>query len=88
MTIFEYAKRNKLERALILRKQAQFIDEYTDSTGERIFVYYLNGFFIEAITNVGVIIDVLPYKRGYKADKKELDKNVIKERAFKPNFAA
>lgn len=88
MTIFEYAKRNKLEKALILRKQAHFIDEYTDSTGERIFVYYLNGFFIEAITNVGVIIDVLPYKRGYKVNKEELDRTLIKEKVFKPNFAA
>ncbi len=88
MTIFDYAKRTKMEKALILRQEAKFIDEYTDNNGERIFVYYLNGFFIEAITNVGVIIDVVPYKRGYKVNKDEPDNNIPRKEVFASGLAA
>jgi hypothetical protein len=77
-----------MEKALILRKEAKFIDEYTDNNGERIFVYYLNGFFIEAVTNVGVIIDVVPYKRGYKVNKDEQDNKIAGKEIAASNLAA
>jgi hypothetical protein len=62
MTIKQYMEKSKLQQAVILRENAVYLDQYTDD-GKTVFVYYLNGFFIEAVTKVGVIIDVIPYQR-------------------------
>jgi hypothetical protein len=72
MTISEYAKRSTLEKAVILREQAVYLDQYLDD-GKTVFVYYFNGFFIEAITSVGVIVDVIPYARDYNFSKHKLN---------------
>jgi hypothetical protein len=51
------------EKASALKDGVIYLDQYTDD-GKVIFVYFVQGFFMEVITDVGTIIDVIPYLRG------------------------
>lgn len=82
-TVFEYAKLNKEEKHELLIKEAFFLEHYYDN-GNTIYVYYLNGYFIELTTKNGVILYNLPFKRGYKlSPRMEL---INKKRLAMDNF--
>jgi hypothetical protein len=61
--IDQSAKSNRLEKALSFKENAVYLDQYTDK-GKVIMVYYVHGYFVEVITDVGIIIDVMPYLKG------------------------
>lgn len=63
MSVAERNKETSKGQAKLLSEQAMYLDQYT-SNGKTVFVYYINGFYIEAIANVGVVIDVMPYLKG------------------------
>jgi len=67
MTIYEYAKLSNSEKINMLKGTALFIDQY--NTDSKIYVYFLNGFFVEVTEKAGKVTDIIPYKRGYKQNK-------------------
>lgn len=71
MTLYEYAKASKEQKEAILKSEALFLDQFEDH--ETItYVYFLNDFFVEVTIKDGKVIDNIPFKRGYKIDKKDL----------------
>jgi len=71
MTVYNYAKLSKREQESLLNSEGLYLDLYFDNEN-LINVYYLNGFFIEVVLCKGMVIDILPYKRGYEMDKRRL----------------
>lgn len=71
MTIYDYAKLSTAEQEEVVKHDALFLEDYIDN-GKIICVYYLNDFFIEVTKLNGKIIDLLPFIRGYKINKKNL----------------
>ena len=71
MNIYDYAKLPGAEKELLLREEGLFLEKYSDGNNI-VFVYYLDGFFIELTTKEGNIIDLIPFKRGYKLNKTKL----------------
>lgn len=69
-TIFDYAKLSAAEKNEWLNNDAILIENYRDKENI-IMVYYLNGFFVELTMKHGIIIDNIPYKRGYRFDKRQ-----------------
>ncbi len=82
MTIYDYIKLNDRQKENILKNDALYMEFYA-SEDTLIHVYFLNGFFIEVTMKNGLIIDNIPYKRGYKFDTKTVHslekRNVFKE---------
>lgn len=71
MNIYDYAKLPQAEKEALLKEEGLFLEKYPDNGGT-IFVYYLEGFFVELTIKEGKMIDILPYKRGYKLIKSKL----------------
>ena len=71
-------KETSTGQAKLLSEQAVFIDQYT-SKGKKVYVYYINGFYIEAIADVGIVIDVMPYLKG--RDHEDIRLQRVVERA-------
>lgn len=88
MTIFEFAKQDHEEKITELKYEAVLLDTYMDNKN-RVSIYYLHNFFVEVLTNLteGTLIDIIPYKRGFKLNKHELH-NLKKKNAFYFNMAA
>jgi hypothetical protein len=63
MSLSTQDKETGTGQAKLLSEQAVFIDQYT-SKGKKVYVYYINGFYIEAISDVGIVIDVMTYLKG------------------------
>ncbi|HWY11446.1 MAG TPA: hypothetical protein VN026_08980 [Bacteroidia bacterium] len=71
MTIYNYAKLRIEEKESLINNEALYLENYSDN-GNIINVYYLNTFFIEVVLCKGMVKDILPYKRGYKMDKRNM----------------
>ena len=71
MTIYEYARLSEKEKGEVVKTQALFLEHYNNE-GTIIYVYFLNGYFIEVTTKEGKTIDNLPYKRGHKFNKRNI----------------
>jgi hypothetical protein len=63
MSVTERNKETSKGQAKMLNDHAILIDQY-NSNGKKVYVYYINGFYIEAISDVGIVIDVMPYLKG------------------------
>lgn len=68
LTIYDYAKLSNSEKINLIKGTALFIDQYSSDC--TVYVYFLNGFFIEVTEKAGKIVDIIPYKRGYKQNNK------------------
>jgi hypothetical protein len=71
MTIYDYARASTEEKKLLIGEEAVLIEKFQDRENT-IYVYYLTGFFVEVTMNNNVIVENIPYKRGYKFDKKKI----------------
>ena len=71
MTIYDYARSGAEMKNLIIREEAVLIENYKDGENT-ICVYLLDDFFVEITMNKGTIIDNIPFKRGYRYDKKNI----------------
>jgi hypothetical protein len=82
MTIYQYAKLSDREKENILRNEAIYLEFYGEED-TLIYVYFLNGFFIEVTMKNGKILENIPYKRGYRFNKKEMHslekRNIFRE---------
>lgn len=85
MTIYDYAKLSTEEKEVVVKTEALFLEDYIEN-GKIIYVYYLDGFFIEVTKVNNRIIDSIPYIRGYKINKKNL--HAIEKRNAVLSFAA
>ncbi|MBL7910008.1 MAG: hypothetical protein JNJ41_02990 [Bacteroidia bacterium] len=85
MNIYDYAKLSKGEKEVVVNNDALFLEDYIDRE-HIIYVYYLNGFFIEVTKQNDKIIDCVPFIRGYKINKKNL--HAIEKRTILVNVAA
>jgi hypothetical protein len=63
MSVTQHNKETSKGQAKMLNDHAILIDQY-NSNGKKVHVYYINGFYIEAISDVGIVIDVMPYLKG------------------------
>jgi len=88
MTLYEFAKLHREEKITELKHEAVLLDKYPDNKN-RVSIYYLHDFFVEVYTNLteGTLIDIIPYKRGFKLNKHELH-NLKKKNALLFNMAA
>jgi hypothetical protein len=82
MTIYDYIKLSEKEKENVLKHEALYLEFYAqDDT--LVYVYFLNCFFVEVTMRSGKIIDNIPYKRGYKFNRKEIHslekRNVFRE---------
>jgi hypothetical protein len=71
MTIYDYIKLSEREKEMILRSDALYLEFYAQEE-TLVYVYFLNGFFVEVTMKNGEIVDNIPYKRGYKFSKREM----------------
>jgi len=82
MTIYDYIKLSEKDKENVLKNEALYLEFYAEEDA-LVYVYFLNGFFVEVTMKNGIITDNIPYKRGYKFDKKSqhsLEKrNVFRE---------
>ncbi|MDP1803133.1 MAG: hypothetical protein Q8L81_17360 [Bacteroidota bacterium] len=85
MTVYDYAKLGTAKKEEVLISDALFLEYYVDK-GTIIYVYYLNGFFIEVTKLNGNVVDNIPFIRGYKINKKNL--HAIEKRNALLSFAA
>ncbi len=67
ITIYDYAKLSTTEKMKLIKGTALFIDQYNADC--IVYVYFLNGFFIEVTEKDGKIAEIIPYKRGYGKNK-------------------
>jgi hypothetical protein len=83
MDIFEFAKLKQEKKEEILHTQAMLLECFTEKD-KHFTIYYLPSFFVEVSTNVQTknIIDIIPYRRGYKVEK---EKNKLYE-GFRNKF--
>ncbi len=79
MTIYNYAKLSREEKKSLINNEAIYLENYKDNENS-IHVYYLNAFFVEVIFCKGIVIDILPFKRGYKMGKRGIS-NIQKRNA-------
>lgn len=71
MTLYDYAKLPEAEKERLLKEEGLFLEKFADKD-QMVFVYYLEGFFVELTTKEGKMLDILPYKRGYRLNKAKL----------------
>ncbi|HYG53322.1 MAG TPA: hypothetical protein VD905_20630 [Flavobacteriales bacterium] len=64
MTIAEYAKLSTDEQTGLLKKSGIFIDSYTENKA-LVMIYWIYGFYVE-LTHTSTVIEIIPYKRGYR----------------------
>jgi hypothetical protein len=76
MTIYDYARMSDREKERSLKSKALFLDEQKKGE-ERIFLYFLNGFFVEVTEKNGKVIENLPYKRGFSVHEKALNYKAV-----------
>lgn len=68
--MYEFARLDAFKQSLALKEEGLFLEKYKD--GEyTIYVYYLDGFFVEATFKEKQLIDLIPFKRGYKLNKQD-----------------
>lgn len=72
MTIYNYAQLGKEEKEELLRNKALLMEHYTDGQAT-VYVYFLDGFFVEVRLRDGKITENIPYKRGYRIDKTDVN---------------
>lgn len=82
MNIYDYIKLSDKEKEMILKNEALYMEFYAEEDS-LVYVYFLNGFFVEVTMKNGKIVDNIPYKRGYKFNKKQFHlmekRNVFRE---------
>ena len=71
MNIYEYAKLQQAEKVELLKEDGLFLEKFQDND-HTVFMYYLEEFFVELIIKDGKIVDIIPYKKGYKLNKTKL----------------
>ena len=71
MDIFNYIRLSKREKEMVLSNEAIFLENYSEN-GKSVNVYYLHNFFVELVFSNGVLIDNIPYQRGYKVNESQL----------------
>lgn len=81
MEIYEFIRLSKAKRKLLLKQEGLLLEKYEDGK-TTVYVYYLDGFFVEETYNKEKLIDSIPYKRGYKLNKQELHALVKKNLLF------
>lgn len=84
-TIFDYAKLNLEEKKKVLSNEATLLERYQYKE-DTIYIYHLNGFFVELIIRNGIVTDNIPYKRGFRFDKKNI--HAIQKRNILYSLAA
>jgi len=84
-TIYDYAKLSLGEKNLLLSNEAILFDKYEDK-GDTVLIYHLDDFFVELTMRNGFIVDNIPYKRGYRFDKKNI--HALEKRNAFLNLAA
>jgi hypothetical protein len=71
MTIYDYARSSAEEKKLLITEEAILIEKFDDKNNT-VYIYYLDDFFVEITMHNSVILENLPFKRGYKFDKKNI----------------
>jgi hypothetical protein len=85
MEMYKYTRLSKTGKKQMLKEEGCFLEKYADGNNT-VFVYYLNGFFVEEVYNGQELIDSIPFKRGYKLNKQNL--HAIEKRNILYNLAA
>lgn len=73
-----FAKEDVIRQSEILKENGIMLDR--DSENDKtINLYFLKGFFVEEIISraENKILDILPFKRGYKVEKFLKDKGIL-----------
>lgn len=70
-SFYEFAKLNNTQKASVLKNDGVLLDK--DSANESsVNLYYLNGFFVEETIsrtqNTNTVVDIIPYKHGYRLE--------------------
>jgi hypothetical protein len=82
MTIYDYIKLSEREKESVLKNDALYLEFYAEDD-TLVYVYFLNSFFVEVTMREGKIVDNIPYKRGYKFNRREMHslekRNVFRE---------
>jgi hypothetical protein len=63
------------QKKKLLMSKALFLDEQKEGD-ERVCLYFLQGIFVETIEKSGVVIENLPYKRGFSIRERSLNYKV------------
>lgn len=69
-TIYSFVKLSLDEKSALVKEKGVFLENLGDG-GNEINLYYLQGFFVEVEVNKlqNIIVDVTPFKQGYKLGK-------------------
>lgn len=81
MNIYDYAKLTMPEKNFLLEEQGLMMEYYTEKEN-KIYIYFLNGFFVEVTVKDGVTIENMPFKRGYKLNKSSFLQREERNRAL------
>ena len=74
MKMYDYIKLSETEKEHLLRTDAIFLEHYNDDK-KTVYVYFLNGFFVEVTMDNGNVVDNIPYQRGYKINRQNINSN-------------
>lgn len=79
MNIQDFARLRLAEQILVLKTEANLIDNYVEKLN-LVLVYSLSNFFIEATINPDTedIIEIIPFKRGFLSNKRYLQDHLRK----------
>ena len=70
LSIYEFARFSFEQKADLIKNKGVFLENLDDG-GNEISLYYLQGLFVEVEVNKlqNVIVDITPFRQGYKANK-------------------
>ena len=71
MNIVEYSKLSLNGKEEMLKHHSLLLESYTDKEAI-IYIYYMNGFFIEVTVKEGRVVDYLPFQRGFCTRKNNI----------------
>ena len=71
MNIVEYSRLSPNEKEEMLKNYSLLLESYNDKQAV-IYIYYLNGFFVEVTEKKDHVIDYLPFQRGYCTRKRNV----------------
>jgi hypothetical protein len=64
---YAFAKMNNHEKTTLLNHSGILLDKDLEKENS-VNLYYLNGFFVEEIRTKNKVVDIIPYKQGYRLE--------------------